>query len=83
MGSVNCKILETLIKHILRCRILVYLLKHFFVPLGFILLCLMTTAIILEPWRWTKYRVAEGIKRFGDLPLLFSHPKTLAAGIYN
>lgn len=30
-----------------------------------------------------KCRVAEGIKCFPDLPLLFSHPKTLAAGIYS
>ncbi len=31
--------------------IIMYLIKHFFVPLGFILLCLITTAIILESWR--------------------------------
>ncbi|OUL28226.1 hypothetical protein [Nostoc sp. 106C] len=31
--------------------ILMYLLKQFFMPMGFILLCLITIAIILESWR--------------------------------
>jgi len=54
------------------------LLKHF-VPLGFILLCLMTTAVILS--LALKCRVAELIV-FRSPTLIFSS-KTLAAGIYS